>query len=139
MALGPHAGSIFLAHDYLTGLGTEITRRDEIRLVENCLVAFGMRKHLGIGMLNPELGESLRAEEFVYDASALPDDQIVAVGFLANESREVSIRREDQRAPLEVLDHFDRVGRSATDVRFGFDLGRGVDVGHHRRPRIPLP
>ena len=33
IALGPRAGSVFVAHDYLTGLGTEITRRDEIRLV----------------------------------------------------------------------------------------------------------
>jgi len=35
LALGPKAGSIFLAHDYMTGLGTEIVRRDEIRIVED--------------------------------------------------------------------------------------------------------
>src|SRR5947207_1955352 len=33
LALGPRPGTIFLAHDYMTGLGTEIIRRDEIRLV----------------------------------------------------------------------------------------------------------
>ncbi|MBI4664326.1 MAG: c-type cytochrome [Verrucomicrobia bacterium] len=35
VALGPRSGSIFVAADYLTGLGTEIVRRDEIRLVED--------------------------------------------------------------------------------------------------------
>ncbi|MBI4606975.1 MAG: HEAT repeat domain-containing protein [Planctomycetes bacterium] len=35
LALGPRPGSIFLAHDYMTGLGTEIVRRDEVRLVED--------------------------------------------------------------------------------------------------------
>jgi putative membrane-bound dehydrogenase-like protein len=35
VALGPRPGSIFLAVDYMTGLGTEIIRRDEIRLVED--------------------------------------------------------------------------------------------------------
>src|SRR5438876_10670577 len=33
LTLGPRPGTIFLAHDYMTGLGTEIVRRDEIRLV----------------------------------------------------------------------------------------------------------
>jgi putative membrane-bound dehydrogenase-like protein len=35
IALGPRAGSIFIPHDYMTGLGTEIVKRDEIRLVED--------------------------------------------------------------------------------------------------------
>src|SRR5688572_11503598 len=35
VALGPRPGSIFLAADYLTGLGTKIVRRDEVRLVED--------------------------------------------------------------------------------------------------------
>jgi putative membrane-bound dehydrogenase-like protein len=35
LALGPRANSIFLAHDYMTGLGEKIVRRDEIRLVED--------------------------------------------------------------------------------------------------------
>src|SRR5262249_39535072 len=33
--LGPRAGSLFVAVDYLTGLGTQVERRDEIRLVED--------------------------------------------------------------------------------------------------------
>lgn len=33
IALGPRPGSLFVAHDYMTGLGVEITRRDEIRLL----------------------------------------------------------------------------------------------------------
>ena len=32
---GPRPGAIFVAVDYMTGLGTEIVRRDEIRLVED--------------------------------------------------------------------------------------------------------
>ena len=32
---GPRAGSIFVAVDYMTGLGAEIVRRDEIRLIED--------------------------------------------------------------------------------------------------------
>jgi putative membrane-bound dehydrogenase-like protein len=32
---GPRAGALFVAIDYMTGLGTEIIRRDEIRLVED--------------------------------------------------------------------------------------------------------
>ena len=35
VAAGPHAGAVFVAIDYMTGLGTEIVRRDEIRLVED--------------------------------------------------------------------------------------------------------
>ncbi len=35
LALGPRPGSIFLAHDYMTGLGTKIERLDEVRLVED--------------------------------------------------------------------------------------------------------
>src|SRR5438045_4922408 len=35
VARGPRPGSIFVAIDYMTGLGTEIIRRDEIRLLED--------------------------------------------------------------------------------------------------------
>src|SRR5947208_11471632 len=35
IALGPRTGSLFVAVDYLTGLGTDIVRRDEVRLVED--------------------------------------------------------------------------------------------------------
>jgi putative membrane-bound dehydrogenase-like protein len=35
IAIGPRPGAIFLAVDYMTGLGTEIVRRDEVRLVED--------------------------------------------------------------------------------------------------------
>jgi putative membrane-bound dehydrogenase-like protein len=35
LAHGPRPGSIYLAHDYVTGLGIEIVRRDEVRLVED--------------------------------------------------------------------------------------------------------
>jgi putative heme-binding domain-containing protein len=35
IALGPKAGSLFVAVDYMTGLGTQIIRRDEIRLIED--------------------------------------------------------------------------------------------------------
>jgi putative membrane-bound dehydrogenase-like protein len=35
IAEGPRLGSLFVATDYLTGLGTEITRRDEVRLIED--------------------------------------------------------------------------------------------------------
>jgi putative membrane-bound dehydrogenase-like protein len=35
IAAGPRPGALFVAVDYMTGLGTEIVRRDEIRLVED--------------------------------------------------------------------------------------------------------
>ena len=35
IAIGPRPGTLFVAADYLTGLGTEIVRRDEIRLLED--------------------------------------------------------------------------------------------------------
>lgn len=35
IAAGPEAGTLFVAHDYVTGLGVEIVRRDEIRLVRD--------------------------------------------------------------------------------------------------------
>jgi glucose/arabinose dehydrogenase len=35
LALGPRPNSVFLAHDYMTGLGERIIRRDEVRLVED--------------------------------------------------------------------------------------------------------
>ena len=35
IAVGPHTGSLFVAVDYMTGLGTDIIRRDEIRLIED--------------------------------------------------------------------------------------------------------
>src|SRR5207247_9060457 len=35
IAAGPRPGSLFVAIDYMPGLGTEIVRRDEVRLVED--------------------------------------------------------------------------------------------------------
>src|SRR5207237_7957599 len=35
IALGPRPGTLFVAVDYMTGLGTGIVRRDEIRLLED--------------------------------------------------------------------------------------------------------
>src|SRR2546425_7175027 len=35
VALGPRPDSLFVAVDFMTGLGTEIVRRDEIRLIED--------------------------------------------------------------------------------------------------------
>src|SRR5581483_187959 len=35
IALGPRPGTLLVAHDYMTGLGTEIVRRDEVRLLED--------------------------------------------------------------------------------------------------------
>src|SRR5919197_1740467 len=35
IAAGPKANSLFVAIDYMTGLGEEIVRRDEIRLIED--------------------------------------------------------------------------------------------------------
>lgn len=35
IAAGPRPGTLFVAVDYLTGLGTDIVRRDEVRLVED--------------------------------------------------------------------------------------------------------
>src|SRR5262249_27259647 len=35
IALGPRPGTVYVAHDYMTGLGTDIIRRDEIRLLED--------------------------------------------------------------------------------------------------------
>src|SRR5438046_249136 len=35
IALGPKPGSLFVAVDYMTGLGPDIVRRDEIRLLED--------------------------------------------------------------------------------------------------------
>ena len=35
IAAGPRAGALFVAIDYLSGLGAEIVRRDEVRLVED--------------------------------------------------------------------------------------------------------
>src|SRR5438045_7874849 len=35
IALGPKTGSLFVAVDYMTGLGPDIVRRDEVRLLED--------------------------------------------------------------------------------------------------------
>jgi putative membrane-bound dehydrogenase-like protein len=35
IAAGPRPGTLFVAADYLTGLGTDIVRRDEVRLIED--------------------------------------------------------------------------------------------------------
>jgi putative membrane-bound dehydrogenase-like protein len=35
ICIGPRRGTLFVAVDYMTGLGTEIVRRDEIRLIED--------------------------------------------------------------------------------------------------------
>jgi hypothetical protein len=35
IAIGPEQGSLFVAHDYMTGLGVEIVRRDEVRLIQD--------------------------------------------------------------------------------------------------------
>ena len=33
IALGPQPGTLFVAHDYMTGLGRKIVKRDEVRLL----------------------------------------------------------------------------------------------------------
>src|SRR5262249_24903870 len=35
LAPGPRSGSLFVAVDYMTGLGTDIVRHDEVRLLED--------------------------------------------------------------------------------------------------------
>src|SRR4051812_8097138 len=35
IAAGPRPGAVFVAADYMTGLGTDIVRRSEVRLVED--------------------------------------------------------------------------------------------------------
>src|SRR5262249_28849083 len=35
IAAGPRPGSLFVAVDYMTGLGTDIVRHDEVRLIED--------------------------------------------------------------------------------------------------------
>ena len=35
ITIGPRPGTLFVAHDYMTGLGIEIVRRDEIRLISD--------------------------------------------------------------------------------------------------------
>src|SRR5205807_5743538 len=35
IARGPRPGSLFVAVDYMTGLGTDIVKRDEVRLLED--------------------------------------------------------------------------------------------------------
>jgi putative membrane-bound dehydrogenase-like protein len=35
IALGPRPGTLFVAADYMTGLGTQLVRRDEVRLIED--------------------------------------------------------------------------------------------------------
>lgn len=35
IALGPESGTLFVAYDYMTGLGVDIVRRDEIRIVRD--------------------------------------------------------------------------------------------------------
>lgn len=35
IAVGPKQGTLFVAHDYMTGLGLEIVRRDEVRLISD--------------------------------------------------------------------------------------------------------
>ena len=35
IAMGPRSGTLFVAHDYMTGLGKKIIRRDEIRILED--------------------------------------------------------------------------------------------------------
>src|SRR6476469_2337985 len=33
IAIGPRPGTLFVAHDYMTGLGVDIVRHDEVRLI----------------------------------------------------------------------------------------------------------
>ncbi len=35
ITIGPRPGSLFVAHDYMTGMGVEIIRRDEVRLIND--------------------------------------------------------------------------------------------------------
>src|SRR5262245_31933926 len=35
IAVGPRQGAVFVAHDYMTGLGEKIIKRDELRLLED--------------------------------------------------------------------------------------------------------
>ena len=51
IAVGPRTGTLFVAHDYLTGLGKEIVRRDEVRVItDTALNIFLMNGRLVSGV-----------------------------------------------------------------------------------------
>ena len=63
IALGPRPGSVFVAHDYMTGLGTEIVRRDEIRLLEDTNGdGYADKSTLFAGEFNSILGLAARGD-----------------------------------------------------------------------------
>jgi hypothetical protein len=51
IAVGPRTGTLFVAHDYLTGLGKEIVRRDEVQVItDTALNIFLMNGRLVSGV-----------------------------------------------------------------------------------------
>ena len=116
IALGPAAGSLFVAHDYVTGLGIEIVRRDEIRLVvdsdrdgyadESTVFAKGFNSIQGL----------------TYHDGAV----------FAMHSPQLTVLRDVDGDGIadERRDLFDGLGLAPEDNRSRLHCGNGIIVGH---------
>ena len=63
------------------------------------------------------------------------EDDVLA-GLTRHVARQVFVRQEDDRLAAQRLDHGRGVAGGAADIRLGFHVGVGVDVGHHRHAGI---
>ena len=78
-----------------------------------------------------QFGDSLRAEQFMDLARAIPQHQL-AVGFARHVVPQEAIGGEDDGgAARDRLDHLHRVRGGHAVVRQRLHCRRGIDVGHH--------
>ncbi len=112
-------------------------RADEVGFGQDVGRALGMGEDPDAGVLATQQPDLLRPEALVHLAVTLPEDDL-HVGAAGHVAAQVLVGQEDDPLAAERLDDLDRVGRGAADVRLRLHRRRGVDVGHHRHPRIAL-
>jgi putative membrane-bound dehydrogenase-like protein len=141
ISIGPRPGAIFVAVDYMTGLGTEIVRRSEVRLVEDTNGdGYADRASVFAGGFNSIMGLAWQGETlYVMHAPLLTALRSAKGGSTADERKDlvVGLGLTPEENPVRL--------HCANGVTVGHDgwlylaLGdHGCDVKRHEGDRLVL-
>lgn len=106
-------------------------RADEMGLLQDMRLAFGMGDQLGLRMANHQLGDLFIGKDLVHHAGPVPDHH-VATGLLDQVGAEVLVGGKNDGLILgDAVDDVHRVGGGTTDIRQRLHLRGAVDVTDH--------
>ena len=108
------------------------SRADLMRNLHHVLAALGMRDNHRLRVIFMRALNAGRAQYVVRRADPVVDDDIFFGHLLGDPTAQVAIGREEHLVVVQAAHHRHRIGRSAANMGFGFDLSGGIDIGHHR-------